>query len=448
LAEIKGKYAGKSIGLKEIYETVNSINELYAEKGYIVCRAILPPQEIAGGRVRIVLVEGKTGNRTVQGNKSTKISYVLKRIDLVPGEVSNLRELNKSILRFNAVNDAQARIELRAGETFGTTDYLIQLIEPQHHQFSVFADNLGSESSGGYRAGLSYVNTSLLGYRDALSLTGIRTRGATSGGLTYRLPLGRRGTKIGAQFSANTMKIIDGVLREVNVEGKSRSYGLNLSHPFVTGEIWKIEGSLEWTRQDLQTDIMTYEWVKDAITHFGVGVTLMRYGKNTLWYSRHSLTRGGWKQLSGEESAYLKYELLSIWQRNFAKQKLLTVRLRGQYALQEGLPAADQFYIGGAFSVRGYKESALGADSGAALSLEYAIPTGKRGSLLFFADGGFVHGKNAWDDNKLAGVGAGYQLNAGKGGQVSIQYGIPLIKDIGDEKTDSGRFYIQISNRF
>ena len=48
------------------------------------------------------------------------------------------------------------------------------------------------------------------------------------------------------------------------------------------------------------------------------------------------------------------------------------------------LPSAEQFYIGGAYSVRGYKESLLGGDHGVAVSLEYSVPIAKAVSAFTF----------------------------------------------------------------
>jgi len=448
LDRIKKDYVGKNVTVGDLYEAVNRINALYAEKGYIVCRAFLPPQEIDGGVVSILLVEGKTADIAIEGNKTTKAGYILDRIDLVKGLVSNLGELNKSLLRFNGTNDIQTRIQLKAGKAFGTTDYLLTVTEPKHHQFVVFADNQGSESSGEYRAGVGYTNTSLFGFRDQFSLTGVWTGGTRSGGLSYSYPITRKGTRIGAHFSLNSVEIIKGDLKDVDVKGNSYSYGLNISHPFLVGEKWKIDGALEWARQKIKTDIMTYEWVNDDVTHYEASLTIKRYGTKSLWYMRHGLTHGSWKALSQTSKNYLKYELFSLWQRVFAKNKTLTLKVNGQWAFADYLPSSDQFYIGGAASVRGYAENLMGADSGISANVEYAIPLGKRAEIFAFVDGGLTHGKNAWDDNKIAGAGLGVKLTLPKGAQLSLSYGVPLIKEINNAKVDSGRLYFTAGYRF
>ena len=75
LDKIKAPYLHKSIDINLLYHLVNELNELYRQKGYVVCRAYLPMQTISGGVVRILLVEGKTGNVEVIDNKSTSKGY-------------------------------------------------------------------------------------------------------------------------------------------------------------------------------------------------------------------------------------------------------------------------------------------------------------------------------------------------------------------------------------
>uniref|UniRef100_UPI0025E98456 POTRA domain-containing protein n=1 Tax=uncultured Fusobacterium sp. TaxID=159267 RepID=UPI0025E98456 len=157
LNRLTAPYLQKEVSINDLYKLINEINILYEKKGYIVCKAVLPPQTISSGIVKIILIEGKTGRVLIQKNKSTKDNYIRKRINLDIGTVSNLNELNKSLIWFNGTNDVQMRIELRAGELSGTTDYVLTAYEPKRQVGVIFADNSGSETSGEYRLGGSYI---------------------------------------------------------------------------------------------------------------------------------------------------------------------------------------------------------------------------------------------------------------------------------------------------
>ena len=71
-------------------------------------------------------------------------------------------------------------------------------------------------------------------------------------------------------------------------------------------------------------------------------------------------------------------------------------------------PSSRQFYIGGAYSVRGYKESILSGDHGYALGVEYAVPIfNKQKNAFCFWDYGAVYGDSSFDDHILTSVGLG-----------------------------------------
>ncbi|MBQ9697457.1 MAG: ShlB/FhaC/HecB family hemolysin secretion/activation protein, partial [Acidaminococcaceae bacterium] len=104
-AEIKAitdPYVGKTASLQDLYDMTAAINKLYEAKGYAVCRAYLPPQRIHEGAVQIKLLEGRTGNVTVNGLRFTRQGYVTHRIHLEPGKVANTDILNDELQRFNA----------------------------------------------------------------------------------------------------------------------------------------------------------------------------------------------------------------------------------------------------------------------------------------------------------------------------------------------------------
>lgn len=450
LSEIVNPYLKEEVSVNDLYEVVNKINALYEEKGYIVCRAGLPPQTISDGIVRIVLVEGKTGRVLIQGNESTKDSYIRKRIDLDVGEVSNLQELNKSLVWFNGTNDVQMRIELTAGELPGTTDYILTAYEPRKHTGMIFADNAGSETSGEYRGGVSYINNSLTGHIDQLSLTSVGSDGTTSGAFMYSFPINKKGTKIGLQYSIGKVEIVDGPLKDVEVEGESSSYGINITHPFIVNEKWKLEGILEFSKQNSKTDFMGFEWIDDDITKYTAGVAITNYGNKSIWYNRQNISKGKWESISGDGKDYSKYDTTFMYQRMCWTDQMFTFRFNGQYVFDDYLPSADQFYIGGTYSVRGYAESFMGADHGVSVSLEYSVPTWKKGEFFVFLDGGILEGENAFDNNQIYSAGFGYRRTIGEKFYLSATLGVPFEKDFEDEgmEVDSCRVHMALNYQF
>lgn len=450
LNKLTAPYLQGEVSVNDLYRLVNEINALYEEKGYVVCKAGLPPQTISGGIVKIVLVEGKTGRVMIQGNESTKDSYIRKRIDLDMGKVSNLAELNKSLVWFNGTNDVQMRIELAAGALPGTTDYILTAYEPKKHTGSIFGDNSGSETSGEYRLGVSYVNSSLFGYRDQLAISAVGSDGTTAGSFMYSFPITKKGTRIGLNYSMSTVEIVDGPLKDVEIEGESSSYGISITHPFVVNEKRKIEGKLDFTKQNSATDFMGFSWVDDEITRYTAGVAITTYGDDYVWFNNHNISKGTWDSLTGETKDYMKYDTMFMLQKMFRQTHMFTLRFNGQYAFDDYLPSSDQFYVGGSYTVRGYAESFMGADHGVSLSTEYSFPMWKAGEIFVFLDGGMLEGENAFEQNTIYSTGFGYRVAIAGRASISATLGVPLVKDFEDEgmEVDSCRVHLVASYQF
>ena len=160
------------MSIEDLYALVAKINKLYDAKGYLTCRAYLAPQTIHDGVVRIELIEGKTGEVKLQGNATTKDYYIRDRVSLKEGKVANVNELNRDLLRFNATNDVQLRIAMKAGTAAGTTDYVITAVEPQKEVFGIMADNAGYKTSGLYRRGIYCHHRSRYSTTGSLTTTG------------------------------------------------------------------------------------------------------------------------------------------------------------------------------------------------------------------------------------------------------------------------------------
>ena len=76
IQKVTADYLDKEIEIRDLQEMAEKITTLYREKGYVTCRAVIPPQRIHDGVVRVQLVEGRTGTIRMEGNKNTKEGYI------------------------------------------------------------------------------------------------------------------------------------------------------------------------------------------------------------------------------------------------------------------------------------------------------------------------------------------------------------------------------------
>lgn len=445
---IINKYVGEEASLKKLHTLIAEINKLYEDKGYLTCRAVLLPQTIKQGVVHINLIEGRTGEVVTEGNKSTNSKYITNRLGLHKGEINNINELNKDLLRFNGTNDVQLRLFMQAGKEEGTTDYVITAYEPKQNNFTIYSDNAGSKNSGLWRGGLFYNNKSLSGNRDSLMVGGIFSEGTKSGSFAYATPVGRSGTKLGVQYSANSVHITDGELEPMNVRGHSYSYGVSLTQPLIITENIKTDVALEYSRQNSKTDFLGIHWVDDTISGYTASFSMLNYGKSSVIYQKHGYRFGDWENIDDWSKDFGKYQFNGIYQKAYAGGQMLSGRLDAQWSSTNYLPSAEQFYIGGTYSVRGYKESLLGGDHGIAASIEYSVPVVQGTSLFAFIDYGAVYGDSAFDDHILMGTGIGIKATIAQDFYTSLTLGIPLRRELNGSEESKTRLHFMFNGQF
>ena len=459
LQNITSPYVGKTVSLAELYAITGAINNLYNDKGYMICKAYLPPQRIHGGVVQIKLLEGKTGLVTLQGLKHTKEKYVTARVPLKPGTVANTAALNKELQRFNGTNDVQLRVLVHAGKEPGTTDYEIVAYEPKQNQFvTAYLDYNGYETSGRFRQGLYYNIHSLTGMRDSLRLNYLHSQGTNLYGLGYSVPVSKMGTRLDIDYSTNTTKIIKGEAKPLDVKGDAYAIGLTIRHPLRVDQKRRDEVGLQLMNQKSKTKWRSIDyWTEDKRNTFIPYISFTHYGDSGILYHKHSfpITRfqntasGYWEQ----NTNYISYQLNMLYQKKYKHGQMFSARLDGQLADDKNRSSADRFYLGGVNSVRGYEESFIGGNKGATLGLTYQVPLDKkqRFNAFTFFDYGWVSDDIDLNASSYSAYSTGLGLSASiKNVYASMTLGIPLKRDyeFTTKKVSNTRFDFVMSATF
>lgn len=451
-------YEGKQVQLNDIYAIVDKINALYNDKGYVTCRAFLPPQTITDGTVKLLLVEGRTGSTIVNNNKYTKTKYITNRMHLAKGEIANIKQLNKDLLLFNATNSTQLRIMMKAGTEPGTTDYEITAYEPMRDTWTIFEDNAGSDTSGEYRTGLFFNTKSLSGHCDALSLGTVISEGTKAANVMYSRSLGRSGTKMNLVYSTNAVEVVKGEYEDM-IKGHANSYAIGFTQPIVVNETTRTELSLDYNRQNSKTDFMPagtrFNIVDDSVQDFSLGFAITNYGASHVFYQKHSYVRGyseSAPDMSAQNSQNFGfYKFNAMYQKLYKAGQMWSLRADAQWSGSEGMVSSRQFYMGGMYSVRGYKENYLGGDGGFTFSAEYAVPVINKNTGAFtFFDYGHVYGNGQSDDqhNVLSSVGLGIRSTINQYCSASLILGIPLQREFSAEKVSKTRLHFIVNGQF
>lgn len=441
LKAITRRYEGRELGLSDLYKAVAEINALYKAKSYITAKAILPPQKIENGVVKVQLVEGRFGEFLVQGNRYTESSYIKNRLSFSNGSLVKLDQLQKDIFFFNNTNDVGLRAELRPGKKFGTTDCILLVKEPARWQTTMFADNAGRDESGLYRIGMIMTNNSLFGNREALTLNPTWTKGTMGGSISYSTPVDNLGTRLGFSYSKNQVDIISGPHESLDIVGDSSDLGLSISHPFVVEGNRKVEGYAELHWKDSSTDFFGNTLLDSKVKTATIGSSIRTIDHKGVWYSQYSLTGiSASKKDAYTGEHFWRFNLSAIRQQALASNRSIIWRLSGQMANDSELPSSEQISLGGMSSVKGYTEGLLCGDQGYYVGVEYDFPwrESKKVKGLVFLDHGSTY--NSYNNGSqshdfLTSTGVGIVFNSSPDFFGKIVVGIPLNSSKEHDKT-------------
>ncbi len=430
LAGILNLYQNREVTITELNQAVAEINQLYRQKGYLTCKAILPPQKIENGVVEIKLVEGRLGEIFVEGNNYTDEVYFLKRISLKEADLFQLQSLENDLQYFNNTNDGvQLKAELAPGKKTGTVDLYLKAAERPHTQYALFMDNAGRDQTGLYRLGFSAANNSLIGYQDRLSLFLLRAEGTVAGSVSYDFPLSIKGSRLGIGYSKNQTQIIAGDFQSVDIQGDYSEYNLSLTKPMLVEEYKKVDGFFELHVKESDTYFSGAKLLTADVKTAVVGFANQSVDEKGIWNFRNSFTRGE----LGEKQLFSKYNLSFVRQKSLEKG-VLTTTFTGQLTTDHMLPSSEQFSIGGMATIRGYEEGRLTGDQGYCFNVEVSEQINEKLQGFIFLDHGgvFPYKGNEEEinhDDYLTSTGLGFLVNIKKNLTGKIVLGLPLELD-------------------
>lgn len=435
LRSIAAEYENRQVSMVQLYEMVNKVNEWYKSRGYVTAMAFLPPQKLNEGLLKVVLVEGKVGEVTIENNQSTRGGYIRNRLNMPAGKLLSIDSLNRDLIWFNGSNDVKLRVKLQAGKAKETTDYEIVAFEPPASTCVLFSDTAGSSSTGRTRAGISYTDSSVTGNRDALNLTALSAKTSKSIFWNYIAPVSLRGAKLTVYNSFNDLTIYQDDSNGFNIKGKSSSAGLTYTHPLKIRSDYREELILDVQQQYSKNKVLGMTFVDDKEKRYSAGQTFLFMRPGQALYLKPMFSYCKYDGLGGDKVAR-KLTLDTLWQKANKAGQLLVFRLNLQKTNDEYIPSADQLYLGGLYSVRGYNESVIGGDSGLSLKLDYNIPIRQlKGSQVFtFYDWGRIYGKSILSTRVINSAGFGVKHSFVNDSQITLSVGFPFVKKIGDEK--------------
>lgn len=410
-------FEGRLLSLADLVDATEAINALYAAKGAPTARAVLRPQDVEQGVVRITLIEARLG-RVRLGPTRLGERYVLPRLGLAPGERVSVPRIESALQRFNRVNDVQLAATLAAGSDPGTTDVALQAADPPRAQWTLFTDNAGSDSLGEERLGLALRMPVLSERGDSLTASLLATGRAPSlsGNLGYTLPLEPM-RRLELSYSQGRIAVRRGAFAALDVTGRSREGAVALGQALVIAPEGSWNASLRLAAKDSTTWIAGTTQRQQRLTVLALGSSLDWQDDRGGWTADATLA-GGLRALGGEAGfSVLRLNAARLQRLASGDQWLLRAAL--QASPDADLPSSEQFQLGGSASVRGYSEGLLSGRQGGLASIEFRHPLDvscevRCGlAVSAFADAGAAWSGRRHGQDALASAGLGLSAERG-----------------------------------
>ena len=389
---------GQETGSGAMEDARLAISRHYAmTNAYVNSGAMIPDQVATNGVVTIRIVEGRLAEINIRGNKHLKTSFLkgrLARATRGPLKRDKLRNELEVIQEEPTIQSLQANLKpgLRRGES--SLDLVVNETQPffanfeanNHRPASVGAETL--RFLGGHR--------SLIGRGDTLAVrfnlsdrthNGFRTAPWDNFGLSYDLPINTSGTSLSLAYQRTDYAVIEEPFDELEIESRSATYSAGIGQSFINRLNEELNTTLTFDWRDSESELLgvpfsfspgavngeanvrTIRWTSDYLTR----------EQSWLLAARSSLALGlpvfgSTDNGSDQDGNFLSWsgQLQYIKRLNTSGHQIQG-RLSGQWS-NSPLLSLEQFSLGGARTVRGYRENQLVRDTGINLSLEYRLP--------------------------------------------------------------------------
>jgi hemolysin activation/secretion protein len=454
------KFQGKAVTLSELHELRSSISKLYVDKGYVNSGAYLPPQKIQNGVVKIEVLEGGIETIEVTGNKHLSDRYITSRLKSLPTPIKTEQLLERlQLLRLDPLIE-NISAELSSGLTPGMSRLDIEVKEADNFTLSSSLDNHKSPSIGSNSRNIGIAHANLLGFGDRARLNYTNTEGSNGLDFGYAFPINAKNGQISLAYGFNSNDIVENPFTPLDIETKSNYYELSLRQPIIIKPSQELALGMSFSRQHSETSLLDlpFPLSTGADESGNTTISALRFfqeftqrSDKSVFALRSQFSVGvdlfdATTNNNAPDSKFFAWRGQSQWARQLDDDFVFLVR--GDIQLADNLVPLEQFRLGGATSVRGYRRDSSLSDRGLFASAELRVPVLRIDKLdgvvqlVPFFDLGFPwQGENTGVEiDSLASLGMGLNFNAGDKFNARLDYGIPLTdtKADGDSLQENG----------
>jgi len=449
LASAYQSYIGKKVSQADLANIAAGISELYRAAGFHLSRAIIPPQDISHGSVRVQVIEGSITAVDLKGEGAEEFGVRRMLLPVLSERPSRLTTLERKLLLISA--RPGVRIEDATLEEIGKTSGHFRLtvfVKTWHVYTSFGIDNLGASAVGPWQsyATVAYNSLSAPGDTLAVNLSTIPNdpRELAFGRLSYDTPIGNDGLRVGA--SGIYSSVWPGDFRHALADNTlTEALEIRASIAAIQSQRSSLTFTTALDISNVSESTMFGPVYSDRIRTFGL-TSDYRLQDN---FGGNNYFTATWRQglnifgASPADDSFVShfgaspsFSVLDVWYTRYqslADAWSLKIAGAGQ-AASGPLYLSQQFYLGGAAFGRGYSAAETSGDNGMAgtLELRYDQKLNSRfmsGYQLYsFVDSGVAwnSGFRYTDGISLVSVGGGVRFFLSNNTQADLAVAVPL----------------------
>ncbi|SFP01255.1 hemolysin activation/secretion protein [Pseudomonas sp. NFACC24-1] len=375
-------YIGQCLGVPQLNELLKVITDHYIEKGLVTSRAYLPQQDLSGGHLSVLVVEGRLEG--LKGAENSKLSEreLAMAFPGKAGDLVNLREIEQMVDQLNRLPSNQAKMELTPGQEVGGSEVRVTNEPKKPWRAGLSRSNDGQRSTGEQQWGSSFEWDSPLGLADQLMLRGghdgMTDHQHTSNNamLYYNLPWGwwnvsytYSQSEYRSQIPANGFNF--------KQTGDSQNHQLRVERVIHRDALSKtsLNTGLSYLRTNNFIEDSKLRESSNRISEAQFGINHGRRVGSAFVNLDLGMQEGiGALDAQGDhdpgpgvpDARYRKYtatasylQPFKLWDESFSFSSLMT----GQRS-EDVLFSPQRMSLGGQSSIRGYKDQSLSGDSG------------------------------------------------------------------------------------
>jgi hemolysin activation/secretion protein len=473
-ATLKAEFAaliGQEVTLAQVFAATQAITKLYADRGYALCMAYLPAQDIENGIVKVSVVEGYIESVEVAADDRK-----LARIVSAYGEsIRASRPLRTSALeRYLLLANDLPGVRVRSVVDKGSGEHgamkLILRVERRRWEANLTFDNRGTEASGPGRGRVEASGNGLLSARDRLTFSYMR--GIPDDELDYfagafSMMLSPEGSSITLEASSSNSQPGTTDLSAIDFETRGLVAGAKLSHPIVRSRAMNLTAELGFNYKNLQGEIFGLPNSDDRIrvlslsAHYDLldawkGISavdaILSQGLDLLDATDAS---NAFPSRVGAGTTFTRIELSASRAQALTGEIELYAAAMGQYA-GSALLSSEQCGYGGARYGRGLDGFEIAGDhcAMAQIELRYQLTPFVDGldylQIFAFGDAGWVRRRGLilpgeFQDADGQSAGAGLRAGLFSVVEATVEFADPLGTAVALNGDDGGRLFISLS---